>query len=232
LDILSRRTEAAGLEFFLTGLMFLYFLGPHIAFNAVTGPANLLSYAILFWLIAPYWNKIIYTITLNPLPIFFLLVGVASVLWSASPDNTSTEIRAAVRSTLFGSYLAMRYSPKEMMNLLGWVIVLGAVFSLIAGALIPQIAIEETGWAGIFAYKNMLSNIMVIGALVFLHQILFSSMNKGLGITLLLLDLLLLFLSQGKTAWATLCITLCMFPIPILVKTNYKVQVALYFAFI
>lgn len=230
LSILSRRPEATGVEFFLTGLMFLYFLGPHIAFSTVAGPANILSYVILFWLVAPFWNRIIYTITLNPLPFFFLMVAVASVLWSASPDNTSLEVRAAVRSTLFGGYLAMRYRPKEMMDLLAWVVTLGAIFSLIAGVLIPQIAIEEIGWAGIFAYKNMLSNIMVIGMLLFLHRILFSGMNRGLGIALFLLDLLLLVLSQGKTALATLFITFFLFPIPLLVKTNYKLQMALYFA--
>jgi exopolysaccharide production protein ExoQ len=232
LDILSRRTEATGLEFFLTGLIFLYFLGPHIAFSAVTGPANILSYVILVWLVAPYWNKIVYTTTLNPLPILFLLITVASVLWSALPDITSLEVRAAVRSTVFGSYLAMRYRPKEMMDLLGWVVALGAIFSLIAGVLIPQIAIEEIGWAGIFAYKNMLSSIMVIGMLLFLHRILFSGMNRSFGIVLFLLNLLLLLLSQGKTALATFLIALCLFLIPLLVKTNYKLQMALYFAFI
>jgi exopolysaccharide production protein ExoQ len=228
----SRTDKLSRLEIFLTGLMFLFFFGPHLAFGTLAGPANVASYGILFFLIIKRWKRVLYVLLLDPLPLLLMVMAIASVTWSAVPSATALEFRAAVRSTLLGAYLATCFTTTEFMALLGSVIGIGAVLSLIAGTVTPDIAAPRGEWYGIFAHKNILSYIMTVGVLLSVHRFLFIKENKWKAIFLLLLSLTLLFLSQGKGAWASTCITLSLFPIQGFSKGNYKVRTAFYVGFI
>jgi len=227
-----RHSLTVNIEPFFAGLMFLFFFGPHMAFRGMTGPANFLSYVILFFLIARRWKKILYVFTLDPFPILMLGMALTSILWSAAPDTTSLEVRSVVRSTIFGAYLATRYNSKELMAILAWAIGIGAILSLAAGVALPEIALRENSWAGIFAHKNILGYVMTIGALVFLHRLFFTRNRRWIALILLLIILSLLFLSQGKTSWTALCIALSLFPIQGFVNQHYKTRIASYLIFV
>lgn len=215
------------LEVFFSGLIFLFFFGPHLALGTLSGPANVASYIILFFLIVKRWRKVLYVLTLAPLPTLLLLLSIASVFWSAAPDYTATEVRAAIRSTLLGAYLATFFTAKEFMSLLASMIAIGSILSFAV-----EIAASNQGaWQGIFAQKNILSYIMTIGVLLSIHQLLFSKTRKWKGIFLLSCSLILLFLSQGKGAWLTLIITLSLFPLQIVSNDKYKVRIAFYLSF-
>jgi exopolysaccharide production protein ExoQ len=228
----SRTDQLSRPEVFFTGLMFLFFFGPHLAFANLAGPANFFSYVILFFLIAKRWRKIFYVLTLDPLPILLMGMAIASVLWSAAPNATALEVRAAVRSTLLGAYLATCFTTKEFMALLASIIGIGSILSFVAGATIPDIAISSGEWYGIFAHKNILSYIMTVGVLLSIHRFLFIKQGKWKAILLLVSSFILLFLSQGKGAWASLCIAISLFPIQGFSKGNYKVRTASYIGFV
>jgi exopolysaccharide production protein ExoQ len=226
---LSRSDKLSRHEIFLVGLMFLFFFGPHLAFMDLAVPANFSSYFILFFLLSKRWKKVLYVLMLDPLPALLVGMAIASIFWSAVPNATALEARAAVRSTLIGAYLATCFTPKEFMAMLASMIGIGCILSFIAGATIPDIAISSEGWYGIFAHKNILSYIMTVGVLLSVHQFLFSQQAKWKSTLLFIFCLVLLFLSQGKGAWASLCIALSFFPLQIFSKSNYKVRTAFYF---
>jgi O-antigen ligase len=72
----------------------------------------------------------------------------------------------------FGLYLAFRYSPRQLLRLLGWAFMIAVVCSVVVVFLRPDIGIDTAltnyAWKGIFVQKNTLGRIMALGVLVFL----------------------------------------------------------------
>ena len=65
--------------------------------------------------------------------IIYILLGftILSIFWSSVPSITLRRIVALCGTTVFGIYLAVRYSLKQQMNLLLIAICLAAIFSII-----------------------------------------------------------------------------------------------------
>ncbi|MEM0326366.1 MAG: O-antigen ligase [Desulfurococcaceae archaeon] len=103
--------------------------------------------------------------------LLLLLVGLAfiSVAWSREPAVTLRRSLALIGTTLFGMYLAMRFSLREWLTLLAWALGLAALLSLVFALLIPSWGvmqhIHEGSWRGIYVHKNILGRIMVIAML-------------------------------------------------------------------
>jgi exopolysaccharide production protein ExoQ len=233
LSTLSITTRLTFIEHFLAGLILLYFFGLNGAFPALAGLDNIISYIIVLFLISKKWKKILYIFTLDPLIILLVCLAITSILWSASPTNTSLEVRAALRSTLLGGYLAASYSPREFMNsIMTWVIASGIILSFLAAAVLPEMAISDGHWSGIFAYKNMLAYIMVIGVLLFANQLIFGKERRLISAFFLIGALLLVYFSQGKTSWACLFISLTLLPITYFTKASYKIRAAFFTMFV
>jgi uncharacterized membrane protein (Fun14 family) len=172
------------------------------------------SYPITLLLIIWRWKRFAYFAT-RDLPLL-LLVGMAmvSVFWSAAPDVTSIETKAVFRATLLGVYLATRFSIKEQMQLLAWVLGIGAVLSFLVTLAIPSYGIHSTGdpgmigaWRGIFDVKNRFASIMMLASGLFLVLALNSPRKRGLFWSLFGLAAVLLFLSKGKTAYSVFLIS-------------------------
>jgi hypothetical protein len=68
--------------------------------------------------------------------LIWVLVGIAlaSAIWTVAPDITLRRSLLLLGTTLFGIYLAMRYSLREQLQLLSWalglVILLSIVFAI------------------------------------------------------------------------------------------------------
>jgi O-antigen ligase len=161
-------------------------------------------------------------------------MAMVSVFWSAAPDVTSIETKAVFRATLLGVYLATRFSIKEQMQLLAWVLGIGAVLSFLVTLAIPSYGIHSTGdpgmigaWRGIFDVKNRFASIMMLASGLFLVLALNSPRKRGLFWSLFGLAAVLLFLSKGKTAYSVFLISLCLLPLHKFVKQQYKLRVFL-----
>jgi hypothetical protein len=117
------------------------------------------SYGILLILIIPLWKKCFYVAT-RDIPLL-LLVGMVfvSVFWSVAPDFTTDESKAVLRSTLYGVYLATRYTPREQMRLIGWVLLIAALLSLGYALALPSEGIamtnNEISWKGVLRTNNI-----------------------------------------------------------------------------
>jgi exopolysaccharide production protein ExoQ len=102
-------------------------------------------------------------------PLLLLLgFAVLSVVWSKAPDVTLRRSMALIGTSLFGFYLATRYSLMEQLKLVGLVTSIVAVLSAATAILMPSIGVmggqHEGAWRGVFMHKNELARLMVLGA--------------------------------------------------------------------
>ncbi|MBD1805109.1 O-antigen ligase family protein [Microcoleus sp. FACHB-SPT15] len=218
------------LEPWIAGLMILY--GLEIAWSPalfkVLKPG---SYGILAILIIGQWKRLMYVATRDIS--LWLLVGTAlvSFFWSAAPDFTLDESKALLRSTLFGVYLATRYSPKEQMRLLAWTIGIVALLSLFFCIAVPSQGLAEANnevtWRGIFTHKQYLGRFMAIGSPIFLLTAFDSKKYRWVPLTGLGLSVALILLSKSRTSLVAMLLSLLMLPLYNVLKQNYKLRTAL-----
>ncbi len=208
-------------------VLFLYFIG--------TSPPSIIgkllrlgSYGILALLIIWRWRRFAYAVT-RDIPLL-LLVGIAafSVVWSVAPGETTSSARGLIRTTMLGVYLASRYSIKEQMRLWLWVYGIAALLSLVAALILPS-GIDASGlWKGIFPSKNFMARSMSIAAILSLNIAFLSQRKKWFALSVSGLAVVLLVLTQGKTALILLFLLLALLPFYKFIRQYYKVQVIIY----
>jgi O-antigen ligase len=108
----------------------------------------------------------------------WLLVGIvlASVLWSVAPDITQRRSFMMLGTTLFGVYLAVRYTLREQLQLLAWVFGIIIVLSILFAIALPSYGLmtfQEGGahagaWRGVITHKNTFGRLMNLSGIVFL----------------------------------------------------------------
>lgn len=201
------------LEPWLIGLLLLHFFG----FNFIPTIGKVLnvgSYGIISLWVIWRWKRIAYVATKDLLLLLLVGMVMVSVYWSAAPDVTSTESKTVLRMTLFGAYLASRYTIKEQIHLLANVLGVGVVLSFV----LPQGR----------PFKNLFAALMTLTALVFVFTAINTKRRRWLSWSLLALAVILLVSSKGKTAYAVFVISLCLGPLYTLVKQQYKLRVFLF----
>lgn len=105
-----------------------------------------------------------------------LLVGltVISAMWSELPSLTVLRSVALVGTTIFGIYLANRYTLKEQLILLRNTFLAIILLSIVFVIVLPQYGVmggvHAGAWRGIYTHKNELGRLMSLGTIVFLMQ--------------------------------------------------------------
>ncbi len=138
------------------------------------------NYLVTLFLLVLRWKKVMQVMKKEK--IIFLLVGIAvfSFVWSSLPKKTLTRGIAIVGTSLFGLYLASRYTIKEQLKLLGWMYGIAVILSFLFIGALPQYGImggiHQGKWRGIYNHKNTLGKVIVPGIAVFL--LLASSSKK------------------------------------------------------
>lgn len=173
-------------------------------------------YGITLILVALRLNRFLHFSTREPL--LLLLVGFAlmSVLWSVAPEVTLRRGIALLGTTLFGAYLAMRFSLREQLRLLAWALAIGALFSLAFAVALPEYAIwsKSRGDAlqGIYHQKNVLGRLMGLGAMVFFLLAVGGRRYRWVKWGGFALSVAMLLLANSQTSLVVLLILLALFP--------------------
>lgn len=134
--------------------------------------AFLFNYFVTFCLLAWRWKATIRSLFRAKLLV--LLVGFASFsfLWSAQPSESFTKIIALVGTTLFGTYIAVRFPIQKQLQLLliafGIIVFLSYVFAIALPKYGIMAGTHAGAWRGIYNHKNNFAQMLVLGALVFL----------------------------------------------------------------
>ena len=105
-----------------------------------------------------------------PVVVLCLIAG-ASVIWSVSPGDTLRRTIALTMTTFCGLYLGMRFSQKELLQLLAWALGLTMIGSWAVSLALPDLGVMKGtlagAWRGMFAHKNQLGSTMLLAAVVF-----------------------------------------------------------------
>ncbi len=143
----------------------------------------------------------------NWIAVAFLVWGLTSIFWSVFLAGTIYKLLIFLFSSAVAVYFAIRYSPKELIELFTRFVIACAVASLILvtvpGAGIVAEQLHYGAWRGIFNHKNFLGSFMAFGNMVFLFRMFSVSQNRRslqtISIIFYLVTLVLVILSRSAT---------------------------------
>ncbi len=142
--------------------------------------------------------------------------AMASALWSEAPATSFKYGFNLLLTFLFGLYLGVRYSLKDLLKLLAWVLGICIVFSFIFGFFGLGTSVDAgdgvLGWYGVFSQKNNLGTIMTLSAIVFLLWKRVEPEHRWLSSIGFLGSLALVALSRSTTSMVTLGVLLLLMP--------------------
>jgi exopolysaccharide production protein ExoQ len=187
-----------------------------------------LIYFITFILLVLRWRKVLYILQRDKF--IWILVGfsTASTLWSLDPRMTFVRCVALIGTSLFGLYLATRYSLEGQLQMLGWTFGTVIVLSLISVFLLPKYGVMAAthagAWRGIYNHKNVLGKMMVLSSLIFLLQ---TNMNQKRALTWigLSLSMMLLLLAKSSAAIMSFSVLVVVFMVVKTLRWRYELMV-------
>ncbi|MTJ48422.1 O-antigen ligase [Dolichospermum sp. UHCC 0259] len=165
--------------------------------NSLIKIVFLFIYLITFILLSFRWKKVVYVLSKDNYIILLLGIVTASILWSINSEITISRCIAIVGTSLFGIYLASRYTLKEQVVLLGWTFTVITLLSLLFIVALPKFGImggiHAGAFRGIYTHKNVLGRMMIMSIIVNLLRINLDKNRSIIYVTLSLSMLLLLF---------------------------------------
>ncbi len=196
-------------------------------------------------LIVVWWKRVVRIVIKEKFLWVFLGITLASVFWSTAPGVTLQRVVILLRATLFGVYLAARYSLKEQLQFVAWALGIAAVLSLMFVIALPSYGVMGTSdfytsqevahsgvWKGIYGHKNILGHFMSLGALVFFF--LATSSRKYVWVKWVgfCLCVSLLLLSTAKTALIVFVVTMAVIPLYKALRWNQTFALAFFIVLI
>lgn len=188
----------------------------------------LLIYLVSFFFISLRWKRFVYFVSNDKLLLLLLGLALVSVLWSAVPWVTLRRSLGLLATSLFGTYLAMRYGLKEQLQLLAWALGIAALLSLVFAVALPTYGIDwsqNEAWRGIYHQKNVLGRHMSLSAIVFLINAISCNRYRWIPWFGFGLSAGLTVLSTSKNALVAFLITLLLLPVYRTLRWHYKLKV-------
>lgn len=194
-------------------------------------------YMIVGFLILTRWKRFVRVATRDKSLLLLIMIALLSVFWSAAPETTIQRSTSLLGTTLFGVYLATRYSLEELLRLLAWALGLAALLSLVFTLAFPSYGVVtgtfgyyegEEGWRGIYGEKNALGAAMALGAGVFFFLALGRSRHRWTMWAFFGLSVGVLLLANAKTALLGFLILLILFPFYRALRWQYTLIVPLF----
>jgi O-antigen ligase len=140
--------------------------------NRVLLVGQILVYGVVAVLLLRHRRQILFQMQHTKLLWAVVALAFLSVLWSDVPGFALRRCMNMAATSAFGLYLAYRYSPRQLLRLLGWALTVAIVFSILVVLLRPDLGLDSAltnhAWKGIFVQKNTLGRLMALGVLVFL----------------------------------------------------------------
>lgn len=162
-------------------------------------------YLVISMIFLVQWRWLLSVALRDKLLLLLTCLAPFSVLWSAAPEVTVRRSVGLVGTYMFGIYLARRYRPEKLLQLLAWALGIIALLSLVFALALPSYGISHDpltpgDWQGVFSQKNTLGKNMALGAIVFLLLALGGRRFRWVAFSGLGLSVALLFLSDSATA--------------------------------
>lgn len=188
-----------------------------------------LTYIVSLSLIALRWKKVAYVFSKDKFIWALIGVCVLSSFWSSDPDTTVRRVIALLGTTIFGLYLASRYTLKEQLKLCAYMLVISAVMCFLFAILLPQYGIDPNqngSWRGIYPTKNVLGKTFVLSGAIFFFLAMTTKENRWFSWLGYLTSGLLILLSRSTTSIVNLIIITAAFLIyDRILHLKYKVMI-------
>jgi O-antigen ligase len=162
-------------------------------------------HAISVALVAVRWRASLAAVSRRATVLLLMGLALASTGWSAAPDLTLRRAIAFVGTTALGVFLAARFTPRDLLRVVGAAYGIMAFLSLAFALGLPAYGVDHGihpgAWMGVFTHKNVLGKAMVIGSVTFL--LLRADLprhRRWMGTAGLGLCVFLLLMSTSKTA--------------------------------
>jgi exopolysaccharide production protein ExoQ len=175
--------------------------------------------AVTLFFLATGWRRTIQVIGRNPFLLLFAIYTALSVYWSDFPAITTRSGLLFVSTTLFGIYLANRYSIREQLKLVAVAMGLLGLMSLLIAGVMPSAAIEQNNlrqgsWRGVFYHKNNLGLFMYLGVITAMLSALDGDRVKArlIAWSSCAIAFGLLVLSSSKTSLLIILILMALIP--------------------
>lgn len=219
------------LELVITFFLCAFQIGVNVP-RPLTSTFALISFVIIPLLILGQWKRFIYVATRDLIVLLLVGTAIMSVLWSTNPESTLAHCRPLLATTLFGIYLATRYTLKEQMRL---IIILFSIFTLInliVPVIFPSYGIQQDefgqpAWQGIALAKNELSNLMAASATLFLDIAIYGRKYRKMGLLGTSIAFIVLLLSKGKGSLAIFIGLLPLLPLYKIIRQKYRLRIVL-----
>jgi exopolysaccharide production protein ExoQ len=217
----SRKKFLSNIEMIFGIVGILFFAGAFTAGLSIFFPSviiTLIRYGILMGSLLALllnWRKTLYRVFRSFW--IWVLIGLLfhSVFWSATPAETSTQLRAELfPMTTFSLYLATRFSLSRLFDLICLTLGLGTFLSLLLAIFIPHVAIHSGdnvhagAWKGIYIQKNTFGAYTVLAANTFYLRAIYQKKRKLFAWSLLGVTIFIILLSQSKTALTLLIVSI------------------------
>ena len=144
-----------------------------------------------------------------------LLYILASCIWAIDTSGSFTEFYKTTIAILFGFFLAVRFTEKEILSLLSIAFAIMVVSSFFLALFYPEYGIhtgDKGQWRGAWGHKNQLSMRMLFAFIIFSIASVEFKKLKFRYYLFALLSALLIVLSQSGTG-ITILILILFFPI-------------------
>jgi len=186
-------------------------------FDSFVALAQYVIFAITIFLLTISWKKVIRVVLNNVFVLIFVCFVLASIYWSDFPEITQRASLIFLSTTLFGIYLAARYSLKEQLQLVAISLGILTAISLLLCLVLPGSAIENSSlrqgsWRGPFYNKNNLGLFMYVGATALLLTSLIRQKHRLLSWLFCGLAFSLVVLANAKTSLVIFLILLILIP--------------------
>ena len=127
----------------------------------------LVNYSITLFLIACRYKRTVYILLSNPLLMATSVLISSSFFWSFSRGDSLRGGIFATFNMLFAVYLAGRYTLKQQITMLSYVLLTIAVLNFVFVYAFPQYGImggpvHPGAWRGVFTHKNGAGRLMVL----------------------------------------------------------------------
>jgi O-antigen ligase len=180
-------------------------------------------YAIALGYIAKWWPVFRNGLRQGKWVLVLASLAIASAGWSEVPTFTARRAIVVFSTTMFGIYFGATFRREVQVRLLCWAFAIMAVSSVVAAVLFPDYGVDrlfhEGDWQGVYAQKNILGRLMLLGALVFVLRPGRGVWSSAARLGGVLLCVIVLFFSGSRTSFVVLLALLVAIPV-------YRVAVA------
>jgi O-antigen ligase len=164
----------------------------------------LVLYLAMLYFVLPHWREVVALMRGNVWIPALLLLVLLSAIWSPDPALTLRRALAINLAAAYGYYLAVRFTLRQVLRLVGVAVGLALVLSIVFIVLMPGYGIygdifRGATWRGVFLHKQPLGRAAALGVGLFL-VLAHERIRPRVSIALALLAAILVLGSSSSTA--------------------------------